>query len=447
MGTFQDPQGTAGSAGPQAGSSGYGPQGQEAQYGQQGQEAQYGQQGQEAQYGRQAAYGPYGQQGQQAAYGPYGPYGPHGPYGAGTAGYPAEPKPPRHRRRAALAVTAAAALAIGAGATWATTATGATTAALTTSQVVSKTDPAVVDVVSTLGDQNATAAGTGIVLTSNGEVLTNNHVINGATSIKVREVGDGRVYTASVVGYDAAHDVAVIQMQGASGLQTADLGSSSSVKIGDKIVAIGNAGGQDGTPSVATGRVTGLDQSITASDESSGSAENLSGLIRTNAGIQPGDSGGPLVNASGQVVGIDTAASSSPVQLNSSTATQAFTIPINEALSIAHQIESGTSSTTVHIGATALLGVEIASSSQQFGNVGGGGAQLAGVEPGSGAANAGLAAGDVITAVGGHAVTSASDIRSALNGYHPGDKISVNWTGQTGQSQSATVVLGSGPAA
>jgi S1-C subfamily serine protease len=418
MGTFQDPQGTAGSAGPQAGSPWYGAQGQQA---------------------------PYGPQGQEALDGPYGPHGPYG--GAGTAGYPAEPRPPRRRRRAPLALTAAAALAIGAGATWATTASGATTAALTTSQVVSKTNPAVVDVVSTLGDQNATAAGTGIVLTSTGEVLTNNHVINGATSIKVREVNDGHVYTASVVGYDASHDIAVIQLHGASGLQTADLGNSANVKVGDKVVAVGNAGGQDGTPSVATGRVTGLDQSITASDESSGSAENLSGLIRTDAGIQAGDSGGPLVNASGQVVGIDTAASTGSVQLNSSTATQAFTIPINEALSIAHQIESGTASDTVHIGATALLGVQIASGSQQFGNVGGNGAQLAGVEPGSGAANAGLSAGDVITAVGGHVVNSASDVRSALNGSHPGDKISVSWTDQTGQSQSTTVVLGSGPAA
>jgi S1-C subfamily serine protease len=456
MGTFQDPQGTAGSAGPQAGSSGYGEQGQQAPYGEQGQQAPYGPQGpqvphgpqgQQAPYGPQGQQAPYGPYGQQAGYGPYGPYGPHGPYGTGTAGYPAEPKPPRRRRRAMLAVTAGAALAIGAGATWATTASGATSAALTTSQIVSKTDPAIVDVVSTLGNQNASAAGTGIVLTSTGEVLTNNHVINGATSIKVREVGDGRVYTASVVGYDATHDIAVIQMKGASGLQTANLGNSSSVKVGDKVVAIGNAGGQDGTPSVATGRVTGLDQSITASDEGSGTAENLSGLIRTDAGIQAGDSGGPLVNASGQVVGIDTAASSSPVQLNSSTSTQAFTIPINTALSIANQIESGTASTTVHIGATALLGVEIASNSQQFGNVGGGGAQLAGVQPGSGAANAGLAAGDVITAVGGHTVTSASGIRSALNGYHPGDKVSVSWTDQAGQSQSATVVLGSGPAA
>jgi S1-C subfamily serine protease len=337
------------------------------------------------------------------------------------------------------------ALAVGAGSAWAATASGSTATALTTSQIVSKTDPAVVDVVSTLG-QNGTAAGTGIVLTSSGEVLTNNHVINGATSIKVSDVGNGQTYTASVVGYDASHDIAVIQLQGASGLQTANLGNSSSVTVGSKVVAIGNAGGQGGTPSVATGTVTGLNQSITATDAASGTAEQLSGLIRTNAAIQAGDSGGPLTNASGQVIGIDTAASSGSVQLNSSTATQAFTIPINEAVSIARQIEAGTSSATVHIGSTALLGVEIASASQQLGNPAAGGAQVAGVQPGSAAAGAGLTSGDVITAVGGHRVSSASDVRSALSRYHPGDKISITWTDQAGQSHSATAVLGSGPA-
>ena len=416
MGTFHDPQATGGSAQPQPDSPGPGPV-------------------------PEGAYGSYG------PYGCYGPAGPYGPYGPGAAGYPGEPpRPPRHRRLAPVAVTAAVALAVGAGSAWAAIASGTTASTLTTSQIVSKTDPAVVDVVSTLGDQNSTAAGTGIVLTSSGEVLTNNHVINGATSIKVRDVADGRVYSASVVGYDASHDVAVIQMKGASGLPTADLGNSSSVKVGDKVVAVGNAGGQDSTPSVATGRVTGLDQSITASDESSGTAENLSGLIRTNADIQAGDSGGPLLNSAGRVIGIDTAASSGSVQLNSSTTTQAFTIPINEALSVAHQIEAGTASATVHIGATGLLGVEIASASQKQGNPVAG-AQIEGVQPGSGADDAGLAAGDVITAVGGHSVSSASDVRSALNGYHPGDKVSVTWTDQLGQSESGTVVLGSGPAA
>src|SRR4030088_3045846 len=186
MGTFEDPQSPAGSAQPQPDSPWYGPQG---------------------------PAGPHGPAGPAAGY----PGGPPPPPPPAPRGPPPPPPPPpgRPRRRAPLAITAAAALAIGAGSAWAATASGATPTALTTSQIVSKTDPAVVDVVSTLG-QNGTAAGTGIVLTSSGEVLTNNHVIDGATSIKVRDVGNGQTYTASVVGYDASHDISVIQLQGAS---------------------------------------------------------------------------------------------------------------------------------------------------------------------------------------------------------------------------------------
>ena len=149
------------------------------------------------------------------------------------------------------------------------------------------------------------------MLSSNGVVLTNNHVINGATAIKVTDIGNGKTYTATVVGYDASHDVAVIQLQGASGLTTASLGNSSTVQTGDNVTALGNAEGKGGTPSVASGTVTALNQSITASDELSGVSEQLTGLIETNAPIQPGDSGGSLVNSYGQVIGMDTAASSS----------------------------------------------------------------------------------------------------------------------------------------
>jgi S1-C subfamily serine protease len=386
-------------------------------------------------------YGPYAQYG-----GPGGP-GPGGPGGPGSPGDPGKGGPLRRRPHLRMmAVTAAAALAVGAGSTLALTSAGAST--LTTAQVVAKTDPGIVDVVSTLGYQNGTAAGTGIVLTSNGEVLTNNHVINGATSIKVRDVGNNRVYSAKVVGYSQSSDVAVLQLSGASGLTTASLGDSATVKVGDKVVAIGNAEGLNSTPSVATGRVTALNQSITASDESAGTAERLRGLIETDAGIQPGDSGGPLTDTKGQVIGIDTAAASGSTQLSSSQTTQAFSIPINQALSIARQIEAGTSSATVHIGGTAFLGVQVSSSAVPgFGGFGGGsGAVIAGVEQGSAAANAGLTAGDTITSLAGHSITSPDQIRSVLTHYHPGDKVGIVWTGQTGASHSATVVLGSGPA-
>jgi S1-C subfamily serine protease len=363
-------------------------------------------------------------------------------YAPVTAGPPQPPEstdPPARRRPRfrLLALTAAVAMAAGAGTTWVATGGPGASAVLTTAQVVAKTDPGVVDVVSTLGYSGGAAAGTGIVLTSSGEVLTNNHVIDGATSVKVRDVGNGRTYPARVVGYDATADIAVLQLSGASGLATADIGNSSTVRIGDKVVAIGNAGGQNGTPSVATGHVTALNQSITASDASSGTSEQLTGLIRTNAAIQPGDSGGPLTNTHGQVIGIDTAASSG-FQL-SSTATEAFTIPINTAIGIARQIEAGTTSAAVHIGATAFLGVEVGSAAA--------GAQVVGLTQDSPVAQAGLSAGDTITALGGHRITSATSIRSALTGYHPGDRISISWTDQAGQSHTATITLATGPAA
>ena len=341
---------------------------------------------------------------------------------------------------------------------------------MTTSQIASKVDPGLVDVVSTLGYQSGAAAGTGMVLTSTGEVLTNNHVIDGATSIKATDVGNGRTYTAKVVGYDKSHDVAVLQLEGASGLQTVTL-SSSSPQNGQKVVALGNAGGKGGTPSVATGTVTGLDQSITASDESSGTAEQLTGLIGHNSGIQPGDSGGPLVNTYGQVIGMDTAASTSSSTTGyqsqdgqTSAPTEAFAIPITEAASIASQIEAGTPSSSAHLGGTAFLGVETSSAGSSDtggggyggygygygGSTGGGatgsGVSIAGVVPGSAAAQAGLTAGDQITSVAGHSVTSSSDIQSVLGSYRSGDKISIVWTDQYGQSQTAVVALTAGPA-
>ena len=231
--------------------------------------------------------------------------------------------PPRHRRlrrglafgATGLAVAAAASVgsydAVQNGGSGTSHATTSATTVLSTSQIAARVSPGLVDVVSTLGDQNATAAGTGMVLTSTGEVLTNNHVINGATSISVTDIGNGKTYTATVVGYDKSKDIAVLQLQNASGLQTVNLGDSSTVTVGQNVVAIGNAEGKGGTPSVVTGSVTALNQSITAGDDGSSDSEQLSGLIQTNAPIQPGDSGGPLVNSAGQVVGIDTAASSS----------------------------------------------------------------------------------------------------------------------------------------
>ena len=430
----------------------------------------------------QGGYGPggYGQGGYgQGGYGPggYGSYG-SGPggygsgpggYGSGPGGYgPGEPAGKRQRRHRFMLAGASAGVAavlavVGVGAV---NALGSTT--LTTAQIAAKVNPGLVDVVSTLGYQNGEAAGTGQVLTSTGEVLTNNHVIDGATSIKARDVGNGRTYTAKVVGYDKTRDVAVLQLVNASGLTTVSL-SSSGVQSGQKVVALGNALGKGGTPSVATGKVTATGRTITASDESAANAERLHGLIQTNAGIQPGDSGGPLVNTAGDVVGMNTAASSNISTTAFGTqsqkpATQAFAIPISHATTIADQIEAGKASSTVHIGATPFLGVQVSSSSAgstggdggyggYFGNGYGGsgsstvsGAPVAGVVSGSAAAQAGLTQGDVITSVAGHTITTPTGVSSALAQHHPGDKISIGWTDQTGQSHTATVQLGAGPA-
>lgn len=325
------------------------------------------------------------------------------------------------------------------------------------SALAGEVGPGLVDVNTTFGYQNASGAGTGIVLTSNGEVLTNNHVIDGATSVSVTDIGNGRTYKATVVGYDRTADIAVLELTGASGLQTSRIGNSDSLKVGQGVVAIGNAGGTGGTPSSAGGSITALGQAITASDELDGTSEQLSGLIETNADVQSGDSGGPLVDSSGRVIGMDTAAATGFAL--QSQANQGYAIPIDAAISIARQIESGQSSSTVHVGPTAFLGVTITSgssgSSYSGGFVGGygtaspavPGATVSGVVSGGAAADAGLSAGDTITSVAGQSISSPAALSAAIGQDHPGQSVQMAWTDSSGQAHTATVELGSGPPA
>ncbi len=324
------------------------------------------------------------------------------------------------------------------------------------SSIASKVDPGLVDINTSLGYQSEEAAGTGIVLSSSGEILTNNHVIDGATSISVTDVGNHKTYSASVVGYDRSKDIAVLQLHNASGLQTASVGNSANLSVGQQVVGVGNAGGTGGTPSYAGGTITALNQSITASDEGDGTSEQLSGLIQTNANIQAGDSGGALVDTSGDVVGVDTAASAGfSFQSNGSNGDEGFAIPIATATSIAKQIEAGTASSTVHIGETAFLGVEVEDASQASGgpfgygsgsgNQSENGAVVAGVVTSSPAQEAGLAEGDVITSVNGTSVGSADALTRSLEPFHPGNKVTLGWTDSSGNSQHATVQLTSGP--
>jgi len=289
-----------------------------------------------------------------------------------------------------------------------------------------------------LAYQNAAAAGTGMVLSSSGLVLTNNHVIKGATTIKVVVPATHRSYTATVLGYDVPDDVALLQLSGAKNLKTVTLGNSSKVKTGQSVTAIGNAGGT-GVLTTATGRVTALGQAITASDED-GSSEQLTGLIQTNAGLQPGDSGGPLEDSTGHVLGMDTAASSGFVM--ESQGNEAYAIPINKAVTIAKQIQSG-HSTVAHIGATAFLGVSVESVDQGGGT--GSGALIAETVPGAPADQAGLVAGDTIVSFDGETVDSPTTLGALVLKHAPGNSVVVVYLDQFGNQQTVTVTLGSGP--
>lgn len=293
-----------------------------------------------------------------------------------------------------------------------------------------------VDIDTVLGYQRGAAAGTGTVVSSNGEILTNNHVVDGATKITVTVVATGRAYAANVVGTDPTQDVAVLQLVGASGLQTANYGNSGAVAVGDSVTGVGNALGAGGTPSATTGTVAALDQSITATDEGGANAENLTGLIETDAQIQPGDSGGPLYDAAGKIVGMDTAA-----QTNGRQTSAGYAITINHALDVAQQIESASaSSSTIHLGLPAFLGVSVA----DVPGIGGAGVEQ--VVSGGPAAQAGIVPGDVITAVGSTSIDSIAQLEPALAAHRPGQSVTITFTDTSGQSHRADVTLVSGPA-
>jgi S1-C subfamily serine protease len=198
-----------------------------------------------------------------------------------------------------------------------------------TSAIAQAVNPTLVDIETKLSG-GAERFGTGIVLTSSGEILTNNHVISDATQLTVTDVGNGHTYGAVVVGADQATDVAVLQLDGASGLETATLGDSASLVLGEGVVAIGNANGAGGEPSYAGGSVTALQQhAIEQAGVDGSNRQQLNGLIETDAQLIPGDSGGPLVDADGEVVGVDTA--------TATYGSGSYAIPIDVALAVIGQ--------------------------------------------------------------------------------------------------------------
>jgi S1-C subfamily serine protease len=182
--------------------------------------------------------------------------------------------------------------------------------------------------------------------------------------------------------------------------------------------------------------VTSLNQAITASDTGGGNSEQLTGLIEVDANVEPGDSGGPLVNSAGEVVGIDTAAAATPFDEANG---NGYAIPINEAMTIVRQIEAGKSSSTVHVGPTAFLGVIVTNGATA-------GATILQVAPNSPAEAAGLVTGDAITSLGGKSITTPQGLSVAIAGHVPGDSVQVQWEDAAGQPHTATVKLASGPA-
>jgi S1-C subfamily serine protease len=319
-------------------------------------------------------------------------------------------------------------------------ASGSSASGTTTSangqKVASKVDAAIVDVTSTLSDGEA--KGTGMVITSDGEILTNNHVISGATSIHVQFVTTGKTYSASLVGYDASHDVALLKISHVSGLATIK-SSSSSARSGQSVVVIGNANGQDGTPAVVDGSVTNTNQTITASDEGGYESETLNGLVELSANVVSGDSGGAVTDSNGRVIAMTTAVWEGGGSVAYNTSGNAYAIPIGSALSVVHEIEDGHESSTLHLGEHGLLGVGVE-------DVNGGGAGVAEVASGTAAASAGLQEGDVITAVNGTTIASANALNAAMAKTHVGDRITVQWQDANGASHQATVTLHDGVA-
>lgn len=314
-------------------------------------------------------------------------------------------------------------------------------AQLDQSALMGQVVPGLVDINTTLGYQGAAGAGTGIVLDSTGEVLTNNHVIEGATDITAISLANSQTYAVDVIGFDRGNDIALIRLRGASGLPTANLGTSSALNVGDPIAAIGNSNGTGAPPSFAPGTVTQLGASVRASDESGGGARELYDLIRVAADIRPGDSGGPLVNSAGQVVGVNVAATLT-YRMGGVTGGEGFAIPIDRAMGIANQIRSGVPSPSIHLGDSAFIGVGIADA-PPFG--GPAGAVIRQVLPDAPAAQLGLRGGDLITAVDGAPVNSAADLSNIIDQHRPGDTVTLTWIDRMGNPHNAPITLGKGP--
>jgi putative serine protease PepD len=348
----------------------------------------------------------------------------------------------RNRIVVALCVAAVAGGGAGAGAVALThgsssspTAAAATTtssasntaagAALSVAQIAKQDTPGVVEVDATStnsqspfpGSSSESAAeGTGFIYDMNGDIVTNEHVVDGASSVRVK-LSDGSTYKATVVGTDISTDLAVLHIDApASKLTPLALGDSSALTVGDGVVAIGNPFGLDGT--VTSGIVSAINREISAPD-----GTPIEGAIQTDAAINHGNSGGPLLNLTGKVVGV-----TSQIQSDSGgNDGVGFAIPSNTVKNIADQLIADGS--VKH----ALLGVSISTASTGVG--------VRSVENGSGADKAGVKSGDVITGVDGTTVTSATRLRAIIDSHKPGETVTLT-VQRSGSTKTFKVTLG-----
>lgn len=297
-------------------------------------------------------------------------------------------------------------------------------------------EPALVNITAGIRPYGLGAAGSGIVLTAEGEILTSHHVIKGADTVTVSDVGTGATYTATVAGYDSGADIALLDLTGADGLPVARIGSSAPLHLGDDVLAIGNAGGT-GSPTAVGGPITNLDSAIVARNAADLSRKSLHGMIEVAAAVAAGQSGGALVDRYGAVVGVVTAASGD-LQKALGKGPNGYAVPIDTAMNVVRQIRSGTPTDTVHIGPTATLGI-LTSDAQPTG------ARIDVAIYGLPAYAAGLADGEIITALDDRPIATSQMLKAALNAHKPDDVVRLEIGDATGGRRTVSVTLTVGP--
>ena len=306
---------------------------------------------------------------------------------------------------------------------------------LTSEQIIEKVSPSVVAITTYVNYQNyqAEGMGSGIIIREDGYIVTNAHVIEGAKGITV-QLSDGTSYEGRVVGSDTQTDLAVIKID-AAGLTAAVFGNSDQVKMGEKVLAIGNPQSMAFVGSATQGIVSGLNREVTAGGQNGTAVTHYTNLIQTDAAINPGNSGGALVDADGKLIGINTLITS----YSGNYSGVGFAIPVNYAINLAQQIIAGETPTHAQLGVS--LSTVSAATASRYGLPVDTGAYVAAVTPDSGAAAAGIVPGDIVTAFDGQAVESASDLMLDVRTKNPGDTVTLT-VNSGGQEKEVQVTLG-----